>query len=342
MRELVEALCSDECAGRAAGSEGGRAARAIVLEAMRGVGLDPAVQAVPGCGGANVLAALPGDVGRWIVVAAHYDHLGTIGRDVFRGADDNAAAVAVLIEVARGLVARRPGGRGVLFAAFDGEEPPHFLTQAMGSEHYARNPAVPIERTDLMICMDLVGHAVGPAGGPAAVADSLFCLGAERGAGLARAVDQAAAAEPGLQVRRMDAEAVPPLSDYAPFWRRRVPFLFLTGGRWRHYHTPEDTPDRLDLRKMAATARWLEGLVRTACLRDGDVAFAEQRDDAATLRSIAALCAELVAVSVGGPAAAGQALALELLARCDADGRLPDSSRGQMQMLLLGLEQGLA
>ncbi len=340
MRGLVEALCSDECAGRAAGSEGGRAAREIVLEALRGAGLDPAVQAVPGCGGANVLAALPGDVGRWIVVAAHYDHLGTIGRDVFRGADDNAAAVAVLVEVARGLAARRPGGRGVLFAAFDGEEPPHFLTQGMGSEHYARNPAVPVDRPEVMIGIALVGLAVGPAGAPAAVAESLFCLGAERGAGLAREVDRSATGEPGLVVRRMDAEAVPPLSDYAPFWRRRVPFLFLTAGRWRHYHTPEDTPDRLDLGKMAATARWLESFVRTACLRDGDAGFAEQRDDAATLSSIAALCAELA--SLGGPAAAGRALALELLARCDADGRLPDSSRGQMQMLLLGLEQGLA
>jgi len=341
MERLVEALCSDECAGRAPGTEGGRAARRIVMEALRGAGLDPAEQEVPGCGGANILAALPGDVGRWIVVAAHYDHLGRIGRDVFRGADDNAAAVAVLVDVARGLAARRPGGRGVLFAAFDGEEPPHFLTPAMGSEHYARHPAVPVERTDLMICMDLVGHALGSAGTPGPVADSLFCLGAERGAGLADEVDRVAAAEPGLMVRRADAEAVPPLSDYAAFWRRRVPFLFFTAGRWRHYHTPGDTPDLLDYPKMAATARWLESFVRTACARDAGFAFAERRDDAATLRSLAAMCAELGSVG-GGAAAAGQALARELLARCDSSGRLPESSRGQMQMLLLGVEQALA
>jgi len=338
MRQLVEALCSDECAGRAPGTAGGLAARRIVVDALREAGLDPAVQPVPGCGGANVLAALPGDSGRWIVVAAHYDHLGTIGGEVFRGADDNAAALAVLVEVAGGLLARRPGGRGVLFAAFDGEEPPHFLTPAMGSEHYARNPAVPIERTDLMICMDLVGHALGPAGTPDGVADSLFCLGAERGAGLADEVDRVAAAEPGLVVRRACAEAVPPLSDYAPFWRRRVPFLFLTAGRWRHYHTPGDTPDLLDYDKMAATARWLESFVRSACGRDGEFTFAEQRDDAATLRSIAALCAELG----GGAAAKGRALAMDLLSRCDPAGRLAESSRGQMQMLLLGIEQALA
>ena len=84
------------------------------------------------------------------------------------------------------------------------------------------------------------------------------------------AQDRVAAGRPHLPAGAAGpgAEAVPPLSDYAPFWRRRVPFLFLTGGRWRHYHTPEDTPD--------------------------------------------------------------------------ATGRLPESSRGRLQMLLLGLEQGLA
>jgi len=338
VKELVEALCSDECGGRGAGTPGGRAARRIVTQALRDAGLDPAEQPVPGCGGGNILAALPGDAGRWIVIAAHHDHLGTIGADVFRGADDNAAAVAVLVEVGRRLAARRPDGRGVLLAAFDGEEPPHFLTAAMGSEHYARNPAVPLERTDLVICMDLVGHALGPAGTPAPVAESLFCLGAERGRGLAAEVDRMADGEPGLRVRRADAEAVPPLSDYAPFWRRQVPFLFLTGGRSRTYHTPEDTVDRLDLAKMKATARWLEAFVRAACARDEGFDFCENRDDAATLRSIAALCDEM-----GGRAAAsGRTLARELTARCDRDGRLPDSSRAQMQMLLLAVEQSLA
>ncbi len=338
MKRLVAELCSDECAGRAAGTPGGRAARRIVTDALQGAGLDPAEQPVPACAGGNILAALPGDSGRWILVAAHHDHLGTIGSDIFRGADDNAAAIAVLVEVARALAARRPDGRGVLFAAFDGEEPPHFLTAAMGSEHYARNPAVPLERTDLVICMDLVGHALGPADAPAPVAQSLFCLGAERGSGLAAEVDRMASSEPGLQVRRADAEAVPPLSDYAPFWRRRIPFLFLTGGRWRHYHTPEDTPDRLDLGKMRATARWLEGFVRAACARDQRFEFVERRDDASTLQSIIALCDQLA----GRAATAGRTLARDLLGRCDRDGRLPESSRGQMQMLLLGVEQSLA
>jgi Zn-dependent M28 family amino/carboxypeptidase len=338
MRRLVEELCSDACAGRAPGTEGGRLARGLVAVALRGAGLDPIEQPVAGCGGANLLASVSGDRDRWILIAAHYDHLGAEGGAIYRGADDNAAAVAILVEVAGRLAARRPDGRGVIVAAFDGEEPPHFLTPSMGSEHYARHPVMPLERTDLMICMDLVGHALGPAGVPGPVAESVFCLGAERAAGLSDEVERVS--RPGVVVRRLDAEAVPPLSDYAPFWRRKVPFLFLTNGRSRHYHTPADTPDRLDYGKMAATADWLEELVRGACQRDAVFAFADRRDDASTLRSIAALTGELASASP--QAKVGQKLALELLARCDREGRLPDSSRGQMQMLVFGLEQALA
>ncbi|HEY8429452.1 MAG TPA: M28 family peptidase, partial [Sandaracinaceae bacterium] len=135
MRDLVEALCSEECAGRAPGTPGGVRARELVRDALRDAGLDPDEQPVPGCNGANVLATIPGEIDRWILVAAHYDHLGVQGGRVYAGADDNAAAVAILVEAARALAARRPRGRGVIVAAFDAEEPPYFMTEAMGSEH---------------------------------------------------------------------------------------------------------------------------------------------------------------------------------------------------------------
>ena len=79
MKALVEALCSDGCAGRATGTPGGEKAREFVLSALRDGGLDPFTQAVPAARGANVLATLPGDVDRWVIVAAHYDHLGVMG-----------------------------------------------------------------------------------------------------------------------------------------------------------------------------------------------------------------------------------------------------------------------
>ena len=264
MKQLVEALCSDECAGRAPGTPGGLAARRIVMAALRGAGLTPIEQTI--AVGANVLATLPGTTDRWVMVAAHYDHLGTDGRAVYRGADDNAAAVAILIDVARAL-AREQLKRGVIFAAFDAEEPPHFLQNTMGSHEWVRRPTVPLDRLDLMICMDLVGHAVGPPGTPEDVSRTLFALGAERSVGTSAQVDALSRAVPGVVVRRADAEIIPPLSDYDAFWRQEIPFLFLSCAHGRHYHTPQDTPAWLDWAKMEATARWLERFVRETCAR---------------------------------------------------------------------------
>jgi Zn-dependent M28 family amino/carboxypeptidase len=67
---------------------------------MRDAGLDPFEQPAPGCGGANVLARIEGNTSRFVVIGAHFDHLGRKGETAYWGADDNAAAVAILVEVA--------------------------------------------------------------------------------------------------------------------------------------------------------------------------------------------------------------------------------------------------
>ncbi|HEX8699005.1 MAG TPA: M28 family peptidase [Myxococcaceae bacterium] len=342
LRSFIESLCSDQCAGRAPGSAGGRAARSLVVDAFREAGFEPVEQPVPGCSGANVLASLPGQQDRWILVAAHYDHLGRHGGHTFHGADDNAAAVAILLEVARALRRSPPTGRGVLFAAFDGEEPPHFLSESMGSEHFARHPTVPLDSIDLMVCMDLVGHTVGSPAAPEEVGQSVFALGAERSEGTGALVDRLARSERGAIIRRLDAETIPPLSDYWGFWRRNVPFLFLTNGRWRHYHTPEDTPDKLDYPKIDATARWLERFTREACARpEPKVRFlADARDDASTLRSIIELTRALERLTP--MATMARTAAENLLGRCDKAGRLAEAERPALQQLVGRIENSLA
>jgi Peptidase family M28 len=342
MRALVETLCSERCAGRAPGTPEGREARAVVTSALRDVGLDPFEQVVPGCRGANVLAKIPGAIDRYVLLGAHFDHLGKHRNAVYWGADDNAAAVAILVEVAGALARRRPAGRGVLLAAFDGEEPPYFLTGAMGSEHFVHQPPVPLDRIDMMIALDLVGHSFGGDGIPDDVRQSVFLLGAERSAGTAEHVDGLARAVSGVVIRRADAEIIPPLSDYEPFRRRNVPFVFLTSGRSRYYHTPEDTPEKLDFAKMAATARWLERFVRETCARaEPKIEFqGGAGDDASTLRSLLDLTGSLVLVSP--EAKMGRAMAESLLVACDRDGRLPAKRRDEVRMLVGLLESRLA
>lgn len=332
MKSLVEALCSPECEGRAAGTAGGIRARGLVRDALREAGLDPVEQRIGRSEGANVVATIPGDVDRWVLVAAHYDHLGKLGNQFFPGADDNASAVAILVEVANRLAKTRAEGRGVIIAAFDAEEPPYFRTGEMGSNWYTKHatevgPA--LDKIDMMVCMDLVGHALGGSSLPPELRGSLFALGAERSEGTGAVVDAIANSETDLFIRRADAEVIPPLSDYDAFWKRKVPFLFLTGGRSARYHTPSDTPEHLDLPKMAATARWLERFVRTTCARDASpIEFRNHRDDASTLKSLAALAPQL-------PTAA-------LLAACDATGRLPSTLADKPTELVLALESALA
>jgi hypothetical protein len=347
MRELVEALCSEGCAGRAPGTPGGREGRRIIAAALAAHGIAVHEQPVPGCGGANLLATIPAagasvdTTERWVLLAAHHDHLGRHGSETFWGADDNAAAVAILVEAAGALAREPPAQRGVILAFFDGEEPPHFLAVGMGSEWYAAHPTVPLDRIDAMLCMDLVGHAVGGPHFPAEVRGTVFALGAERSAGTAAHLDALADAEPGVWMRRLDAEIVPPLSDYAAFWSAGVPFVFLTCGRWQHYHTPNDSPEKLDYPKMAALARWLQRWTRDTCARPAPrIRFANERDDAASARTLIALTRALEPIAPR--AAVGRRMAEALLARCDARGRLAAADLRDLRGLLHELESELA
>jgi len=334
MRRIIEGLCSPICAGRKPGTPGGHAARVLVRDALRDAGLDPHEQRVDGCGGANVLATINGDVDRYVLVGAHFDHLGTLGRDVFWGADDNAAAVAVLVEVARTLGQEREG-RGVIIAAFDGEEPPHFMSGAMGSREFVRTNRLPI---DFMVCMDLVGHRFGPALVPDEVGGSLFALGSERSAGTYDLVTSLKRSEPGVIVRPADAEIVPPLSDYEAFWAQRIPFLFLSAGRSRVYHTPDDTPDKLDFDKIAATARWLVRFVRASRVRDRP-SFRDASLDRGTLDELAEVIGALVSLSPEASAALHHVQ--NLRDACDRHGELPLARRGELGSLVSALEARL-
>lgn len=297
IRALVDFLCSRECLGRAPGTPGGRLARDRVQQEFVAAGLEPAaadggwLQAVPGCVGHNVLGRIDGKGQRTIVVGAHFDHLGEAeGGEAYWGADDNAAAVAVLVEVAH-LLRGRELERSVLFCGFDGEEPPHFCTPAMGSVHFVAHPPVPLDQVDAMVCMDLVGHTLGPAGMPSAVADSLMVMGAGRGEGLGGAVDRAAErTPPGVIPRRMSCEMIPALSDYYAFDRAQIPFLFLSCGRWEHYHQVTDTPEKLAYPKIAATAGFLaELVVELAGLEQERRYVPGGSDDAATVASLRAI-----------------------------------------------------
>ncbi len=349
MKDLIAFLCSPACAGRAPGTPGSLAARERIVAELEAAGVEPAgddgwLQEVPACGH-NVIARVPGSgplADRAIVVGAHYDHLGPAAHgEAYWGADDNAAAVAILVELARALGAGPVAGRQVILAFFDGEEPPHFLTGTMGSMRWVRSPRVPLTKIDQMVCMDLVGHALGPAGLPEAVRRSLFVLGAERSRGTDAIVEACAARAAGVVPRRLAMDVVPPLSDYHSFEEAGVASLFLTCGRWEHYHQVTDTPDRLDLPKIAATAAFLEDLTRALAARaDAPVRHEPaRRDDLATVRTLLAMSRLLLPAVPAVSMALGPLEALEAAA---SRGPLDPSARTTLRILVGQLEGVLA
>lgn len=262
MRATVVALARRE--GRQVGTAGHEAARALLLERLAGAGLEPYADEgfdLPYGGGrepmANLVGVAPGRDRNLppLLVGAHYDTAGPQP-----GADDNAAAVAVALWVASGL-RDAPAARDVVVALFDGEEPPHYLTPKMGSIVFAREQRR--TRPHAAVILDLVGHAVPLPG----AGNALFVTGMESDPGLERTI-LALPPDPRLQLVTALNRYVGDVSDHHAFRLAKVPYLFLTCGRWRHYHRATDSPEVLAYGKLAAVAEVTERILRDVAGRD--------------------------------------------------------------------------
>jgi hypothetical protein len=252
LEQDVRALATS--AGRMVGTPGHDAAQSYLHERLAGIGLEPyegdsfaLTYTGDGVEFTNLVGVARGRDRHLdsILIGAHYDTAGP-----YPGADDNAAAVAIALAVAERLAAD-PAERDVVIALFDAEEPPWFHSTWMGStwfrEHQQRG------RMHAVLIMDLVGHAVPIPGAE----DVLFITGMESDPGLGRTI----LARPDLDDLRVVTALnryVGDMSDHHAYRLARTPYLFLTCGRWDHYHLPSDTPEKLDYAKMAAVAELLE------------------------------------------------------------------------------------
>jgi hypothetical protein len=191
---------------------------------------------------ANVIGILPGTdpalASEAIVLGAHYDHLGRAGGAVHPGADDNASGTAVVLGLARAFAATGGSARTLVVALFSGEE-----IGLLGSAHYVKEPAVPVERTVAMLNFDMVGRMRN---------DRLNVGGIESGANLRALLAQATRGDR-LDLALRDSPYGP--SDHTSFYSAGVPVLFFHTGVHDDYHTPGDTADTLNVAGMAEVAR---------------------------------------------------------------------------------------
>ena len=210
-------LASPEFGGRS--GAGGEKTVSYLIEQFRGLELAPLfdgeyVQPIPGkepgtVQGRNVGALLRGSDPKlrdeWVIVAAHFDHLGVRRGVLYPGADDNASGVAMMLEVARSIVQGPvPPKRSMMFIGFDLEE-----IGLYGSRYFVAHPPVPLEKVALFVTADMIGRSL------AGVCEShVFVMGTRKRTGLApldRRGGQGASADrgsagcrhPGLESQRL-------------------------------------------------------------------------------------------------------------------------------------------
>lgn len=195
----------------------------------------------------NVVGYLPGATDEYIVLGAHYDHLG-LGEQyslapekagtIHPGADDNASGVAGLLALARYFSSQPRPARGVLFIAFAGEE-----LGLLGSTHYVNHPLAPLNRAALMINMDMIGR----------MRDRKVMVGGAPAGSRYRQILDALGPKYGLDLDLSDT-SVYGSSDHTSFKAKRVPTLFFFSGLHADYHRPTDTWEKIEL---GATVRLL-------------------------------------------------------------------------------------
>jgi Zn-dependent M28 family amino/carboxypeptidase len=195
-------------------------------------------------------------------VGAHYDHDGEAFGQIWYGADDNASGTAALLELAEALGqgAPRPA-RSVLLSAWAGEE-----KGLLGSRYYVSHPRFPLSRTVAMFQMDMIGrNEEHPANRSQQIpeelasenANSLNALGTAFSPDL-RALIVRANTDVGLTLHfRYDfgAEDLMRRSDQWSFLQKGVPAIFFFAGLHPDYHTPRDTPEKINYPKLEKAAR---------------------------------------------------------------------------------------
>ena len=222
----------------------------------------------------NLEATLPG-AGRAqevVVLGAHYD----TAEDT-PGADDNASGVAAVLELAR-VFAGSPQARTVRFVFFPNEEPPWFATADMGSRHYATAARARHDQIVAMLSIESIGYFDTQEGSQRYpfplnfaypnVGDFIGFVSNLKSRGLLHRSIAAFRAHATLPTQGAAAPGwVPGIwwSDHWSFWLEDYPAIMISATapyRNPFYHTPMDTPDKLDYDRTARVVDGLEHVVR--------------------------------------------------------------------------------
>jgi Tol biopolymer transport system component len=270
----------------------------------------------------NVLGLLPaggsatgsGGPSEYLMVGAHYDHLGhgesgAMNRKgeeglIHPGADDNASGVATVLELAGALAAERaknPGAfpRGVIFAAWSGEE-----LGLIGSSWFAEHPSLPLTNIIAYLNFDMVGRLRD---------NKLMLQGVGSSPSWAKLIEKRNVAA-GFTASLQDDPYLP--SDTTALYPKGIPVLEFFTGSHEEYHRPADKPDTLNYEGMERITRFARGMLadleRTerpsyAQVARRDAGSGSRENLRAYIGSIPDYAAEVQGVKLSGVRAGGPA-----------------------------------
>jgi hypothetical protein len=178
----------------------------------------------------------------YIIVGAHYDHLGYGGHmsgslnpdsmQIHNGADDNASGIAGILELSHKLMMNKKLlGRSIIAICFDAEE-----KGLLGSKFYTQTPTKDLEQTAIMINMDMIGRlnekpiTVGGVGSAKTLSETIEVVQKNHTLKIDKNIS-------GMDFGR---------SDHASFYREDIPVLFFFTGAHQDYHKPSDDWDKID------------------------------------------------------------------------------------------------
>jgi Zn-dependent M28 family amino/carboxypeptidase len=203
----------------------------------------------------NVVAIIPGSVWpqEYIVLSAHYDHVGAKGDTIYNGADDDGSGTVALLEIAQAFKKAQEKGMGpkrsLVFLHVTGEE-----IGLYGSRYYTENPIYPLEQTVCNLNTDMIGR-IDP--NKAGNDNYIYLIGSDKLSqelhDLSEQVNQEFSQ---MELDYTFNDENDPnrfyyRSDHYNFAKNNVPIIFYFNGVHEDYHQPSDTPDKIEYPLMA-------------------------------------------------------------------------------------------
>jgi Zn-dependent M28 family amino/carboxypeptidase len=238
----LKVLASDAMEGRQPGTPGGDKARAFVIERFKASGIVPFGSSYEQAftfaarggqrTGVNVVGHIDGrrQPRRYIVVSAHFDHIGMRNGEVFNGADDNASGTAALFALAQ-YFSKHPPENSLIFAAFDAEE-----SGLRGSQAFVKQPPVELKSIALDLNADMIGRDPN---------DKLFVVGAATQPRLRPYIEAVAKKAPvkllmGHEDPKKRDDDWTQDSDHYSFMQAKIPALYIGVEDYAQHHKATD------------------------------------------------------------------------------------------------------